>query len=174
MAKARLSEQVPKALGVRFAAISELTDAFAQRYLDEGYEQWIRYVTAALCRKRPSPLERGQIKTWACGITHALGMVNFLFDSSQTLHIRAADLYAHFGVSQSTGQAKSKQVRDLLKMWPMDPNWTLPSHLEKNPMVWMISVDGLIVDVRSMPRDIQLVAYQKGLIPYLPEESQEE
>ncbi len=170
MAKLKPSEQVPKALQKRFTAISELTDAFAQRCLNEEYAQWIRYATAALCRKRPSPLATGQVKTWACGLTHALGMVNFLFDSSQTPHISATALYAQFGVSQSAGQAKSKQVRDTLKMSPIDPNWTLPSRLHSNPMAWMISLDGLIVDVRSMPREIQQVAYEKGLIPYLPDE----
>jgi hypothetical protein len=29
-------------------------------------------------------------------------------------------------------------------------------------------VNGFVVDVRHMPRDIQEVAYEKGLIPYLP------
>ena len=29
---------------------------------------------------------------------------------------------------------------------------------------------GFAVDVRQMPRDIQEVAYEKGLIPYLPGE----
>jgi hypothetical protein len=30
-------------------------------------------------------------------------------------------------------------------------------------------VDGLIVDARSMPLEIQIVAYEKGLIPYIPD-----
>lgn len=170
MAKVKRSEQVPKALQARYAAITELTDAFSQQYLNDEYAQWIRYATAALCRKRPSPLERGQAKSWACGLTHALGMVNFLFDSSQTPHISATALYAHFGMSQSGGQAKSKQVRDALKMWPMDPKWTLPSRLENNPMAWMISFDGLMVDARRMPPEVQQIAYEKGLIPYLPDD----
>lgn len=170
MAKRKHSERVPHGLQERFAGIRELTDAFAERHLNEEYAQWIRYVTAALCRKRPSPLATGHVKTWACGITHALGMVNFLFDSSQTPHISAAALYAQFGVSQSAGQARSKQVRDTLNMSLMDPNWTLPSRLQSNPMAWMISLDGLIVDVRYMPREIQQVAYEKGLIPSMPEE----
>ena len=170
MAKVKHSEQVPKPLQERFAAICELTDAFSERYLTEEYAQWIHYATAALCRKRPSPLERGQIKTWACGITHALGMVNFLFDSSQTAYISATELYAYFGVSQSSGQAKSKKVRDTLHMGPMEPNWTLPSRLKDNPMAWLISFDGLIVDVRSLPPEVQQMVYEKGLIPYLPDE----
>jgi hypothetical protein len=35
-------------------------------------------------------------------------------------------------------------------------------------MAWMIMVNGFVVDVRQMPRDVQEVAYAKGLIPYLP------
>jgi hypothetical protein len=35
-------------------------------------------------------------------------------------------------------------------------------------MVWMAEVNGLLVDVRNMPRDVQEIAYEKGLIPYIP------
>lgn len=73
------------------------------------------------------------------------------------------------GVSQSTASAKAKQIRDMLNIGLMDPNWTRPSQMDGNPMAWMIMVNGLIVDVRSMPREIQEEAYRKGLIPYLPE-----
>jgi len=69
-----------------------------------------------------------------------------------------------------TGQGKSKIVRDLLKMSQLDPTWTLPSRLSENPMAWMITVNGLIVDARYMPREIQEVAFQKGYIPYLPDD----
>jgi hypothetical protein len=31
----------------------------------------------------------------------------------------------------------------------------------------MISLNDFIVDARSLPREIQEVAYQKGLIPYI-------
>ncbi|MEB3357810.1 MAG: plasmid pRiA4b ORF-3 family protein [Synechococcales bacterium] len=170
MARTQKSENVPKGMQDKFDQITALTDKFAAQHLNGEYAQLIRYVTAALCRKRPSPLEKGQAKTWACGITHAVGMVNFLFDSSQKPHISASDLYQEFGVSGSTGQSKSKQVRDVLKMGQFDPNWCLPSKLEDNPLVWMISFNGMIIDVRSAPRPIQEVALAKGLIPYIPGE----
>ncbi len=35
-------------------------------------------------------------------------------------------------------------------------------------MVWMLSVNGLIVDIRDMLREVQVQAYQQGLIPYIP------
>jgi len=53
-------------------------------------------------------------------------------------------------------------------MRQMDPRWYRPSKMEANSLAWMIMVNGFIVDVRSMPRDIQEAAYAKGLIPYLP------
>lgn len=168
MAKVKKSENVPKAMQVKFDSIVAITDEFANQHLNDEYAQFIRYAVAALCRKRPSPLAKGRDKTWACGITHAIGMVNFLFDSSQDPHISAKELYKAFGVSSSTGQAKSKLVRDILNTHQMDPDWCLSSKLDDNLMAWMISVNGFMVDARSMPRYIQEEAFAKGLIPYLP------
>lgn len=168
MAITKKSEDVPKAMQEKFARIVALTDSFAQQHLNDEYAEFIRFATAALCRKRPSPLASGTDKTWACGITHAIGMVNFLFDSSQDPYISATDLYKGFGVSASTGQGKSKLVRDTLNMHQMDPDWCLPSKLDNNPMAWMISVNGFIMDARTAPREFQEMALAKGLIPYIP------
>jgi hypothetical protein len=166
------SEKVPKALQARFEEIGTITDAFCAEHLDEEYRQLIRYAVAALCRKRPSPVATGNANTWACGVTHAIGSINFLFDPSQTPHTKAGDLYRAFGVSQGTGQGKSKLVRDGLNMRQMDPRWTLPSRLADNPMVWMLMVDGMVVDIRRMPRALQEAAFAKGLIPYIPADGQ--
>ena len=141
--------------------------------MNEEYAQLTREATAALCRKRPSPLARGQIEIWACGIIYALGTVNFLFDKSQEPYLSAADLCEGFGVSKSSASAKAKAVRDTLKMRQLDPNWCLPSKLEDNPLAWMIMVNGYIVDVRHLPIELQEAAYKKGLIPYIPKSKQE-
>jgi hypothetical protein len=170
MAKAKKSENVPQAMQEKFDRITALTDAFSQQHLNDEYGQLIRLATAALGRKKPSPLASGTDKTWACGITHALGMVNFVFDSSQKPHVSAKQMYDWFGVAASTGQAKSKLVRDILKMRQMDVEWCLPSRIDQNPMAWMVSVNGYILDARSLPRVIQEEALAKGLIPYLPGE----
>ena len=170
MARMSTSERVPKPMQATFDAIVALTDAFCHAHLDEEYTQLTRQATAALCRKRPSPLATGPLKTWACGIVYALGSVNFLFDKSQTPTMRAVDLCAGFGVSQSTGSAKAKVVRDALGMGQMDPQWYRPSKMEDNPLAWMIMVDGFVVDVRHMSRAVQEMAYEKGLIPSIPGE----
>ncbi len=170
MGQPKKSENVPKGMSEKYKKIVGLTNNFCEQNLNQEYAQLIRFATAALCRKRPSPLLKGNEKSWACGITHAMGMTNFLFDKTQTPYISATNLYKKFGVGQSTGQGKSKAVRDALKINPFDPNWTLPSKLDDNPLVWMLSVNGLLTDVRHMPREVQEIAFEKGLIPYIPDD----
>jgi hypothetical protein len=115
MATIRKSERVPKPMQATFDAIVALTDTFCRAHLDEEYAQLARQATAALCRKRPSPLSTGNVKSWACGIVYALGAVNFLFDTSQQPTMKAAEVCAGFGVSAGTGSAKAKVVRDALE-----------------------------------------------------------
>ena len=168
MSKRSTSQQVPNDMQVRFDDITRLTDDFSQAYLTDEYASLCRELTATLCRKRPAPLSQGKVATWACGIIHALGTVNFLFDASQTPHVPTNQIASYFGLSSSTMQAKSKQIRDLLDMYQMDPEWTLPSMIDQNPLIWMLEVNGLIIDVRYASRGIQEEAFRKGLIPYIP------
>jgi hypothetical protein len=44
----------------------------------------------------------------------------------------------------------------------------LPSLVDQNPLVWMAEVNGVLVDLRDMPRELQVIAYEKGMIPYVP------
>jgi len=168
MSKVSKSENVPKSMQSTFDSIIELTDSFSKKHLNEEYAQLIRYAIAAMCRKRPSPLLKGKINTWACGITYAIGFVNFLFDKSQEPYISAGEMCEAFGISKSTGGSKSKIVKDALNMMQLDPNWCLPSKLDDNPMAWIIQYNGFMVDARSLPRNVQVVAYEKGIIPYIP------
>jgi len=155
-----------------YAGVIKLTDSFCQEYLNDEYATLCRSLAAALARKRPSPLLRGQLEIWACAIVYALGTVNFLFDPAQTPHISAMEICGLFGISKSSGANKAKQIRDMLRMSQFDATWLLPSQLEKSPIAWLIEVDGLIVDARSLPREIQELAYQKKLIPYIPADRQ--
>lgn len=163
-------ESVPKAMQECYDEIVVLTDAFCTEHLNEEYATMCRQMAAKLARKRPSPLTRGWARSWAAAIAHAVGRVNFLFDKSFEPYIAAGDLADWFGVAQSTAGNKAGQIMDMLHIGLMDPKWTLPGLLDDNPMAWFISVDGFIVDARYVPREIQEIAYQKGLIPYIPGE----
>ena len=40
--------------------------------------------------------------------------------------------------------------------------------IEASPMIWLIHVDGLIVDARGLPLPVQAQAFELGVIPYIP------
>lgn len=161
-------ESIPRAMRPAFEAIVAITDAVCRQHLDEEYAQLSRRLAAALARKRPSPLAQGRPQVWACGIVYALGSVNFLWDKTQTPHMSAGELCELFGVGKSGCSARARSIMDTLRMGPADPRWYRPSKIGENPLAWLISVDGLIVDARNAPREIQEEALRKGLIPYLP------
>jgi len=153
--------------------LTEMTDAFCRDFLNEEYADLCRKLAAALARKRPSPLLRGRLETWACGIVRTIGWVNYLDDPSQKPHLRLPFIDQAFGVAESTGQGKSKAIRTMFKIQNFDPRWTLPSKMDDNPRVWMLEVNGFIMDVRRAPREVQELAFEKGLIPYIPADRSE-
>lgn len=162
------STRVPAAMQDKFNAIAQAADAFCDQRLNGEYKHLVHLALAALSRKRPSPLLKGKDNAWAAGAVHALGMVNFLFDPSQTPHCKASDIQAHFGVGASLCSSRSKEMRDALGMGQMSPEWMLPSRLDANPLVWMLQVNGLIVDIRRAPLEMQEMAFAGGFIPYVP------
>jgi hypothetical protein len=154
------------------AVIVGLTDQFCRDHLNEEYAVLCRMLAEKLARKRPSPLVGGKPQTWACGIVRTIGWVNYLDDRSQTPHMKLTAIDKAFGVGESTGQGKSMLIRKMFKIRPMDPAWTLRSRMDRNPMAWMIQVNGFLVDARFLKREIQEEALRKGLIPYIPERPQ--
>lgn len=159
---------VPQKMLSVYESVTEGTDSFCLANLSDEYAAAAYEMTAALARKRPSPLLQGQPKSWACGIVLAVGRVNFLFDPSREPHLTVAEFCKLFGVSQSTAFAKAAQVEKALKISPMDTRWTLPSKLDDNPLAWLIEVNGIVVDVRMLPRETQEKVFRAGLKPRLP------
>ena len=173
MPKTTGSTSVPKSMQATYTAITILTDAFCREHLDDDYRALAQRMTAALCRKRPSPLASGQPRTWACGIVYVLGQINFLTDPSTQPFMTTADLCARFGVGQSTASSKARVIAQALDTSRLNPEWSLPSLLDQNPLVWMAEVNGFVVNLRDMPREVQQIAFQKGLIPYIPADQEQ-
>jgi hypothetical protein len=68
-----------------------------------------------------------------------------------------ADVCAAFSIGQSTASAKARVISDALHAHRMDPAWILPSLVDQNPLVWMPKVNGVLVDLRDMPRELQVI-----------------
>jgi hypothetical protein len=73
-----------------------------------------------------------------------------------------------FGIGKSTATTKARSIEQLMGISYLDPRWTLPSKQENNPLIWMLTVNGFAVDIRTAPVELQEEAFRRGLIPYIP------
>ncbi|MBN2645937.1 MAG: hypothetical protein JXR59_10765 [Desulfuromonadaceae bacterium] len=161
--------KVPKALQPIFTEVSQHIEEFCRKNLNDEYCQMARELAAKLCRKRPSPLLKGKPEQWACACVYVIGSINFLHDKTQTPHLPLKQVCELFGIGKSTATAKARIIEDSLNISQLDPRWTLPSKLLDNPLVWILQVDGFMVDIRNAPAELQEEAFRLGLIPFVPE-----
>ena len=158
---------VPKAMSARYMEVAGIIEGFCEEKLNDEYKEICLRALAKLCRKRPSPLLTGKANTWACGIVYAIGSANFIFDKSQPMSMTAAELAEWFGLSKSTAGGKASEINKLLDLSYFNMEFLLQEHIDTNPAIWYLSVDGIIVDARQMPREFQEEAFAMGLIPYI-------
>ena len=166
------TQRVPAAALPAAADIVEITDAFCAEHLDPEYAELCRTLAVRLGRKRPSPLLRGDRRIWAAGIVHTIGWVNFLADPAQRPHLRTEQLAELLAVKQTTMGNKGALIRDLFGIGRFHPEFVRRDMMEKNLMAWLVEVDGLIMDARSLPVPVQHELARVGIIPYVPEQEQ--
>jgi Domain of unknown function (DUF6398) len=159
--------QVPSMTRAEAEEIFAITDAFCEAHLDHEYAALCRRLVAKLARKRPSPLEHGDPRIWAAGALYAVGANNFLFDPTQTPHLSGERLSELIGVPRSTVAAKAKRIRDVLGIKPMDIEFCRRELLQAHPVAWLVEVEGIVIDARRLPAEMQAEARKRGLIPDL-------
>lgn len=121
--------KVPEVAAKPFQDICRILSDICTEKLNDEYLTLGIELAAKLARKRPTPLLSGKASTWAAGIIHALGTVNFLFDKSQSPHITSKELCEWFSFGQSTISGKSKTIRDLFDMGHFDPKEVCKNNL---------------------------------------------
>ena len=144
---------IPAQMQPVYEEIAGMIDEYCEKYLNEEYRALCLRLLEKLCRKRPSPLLKGRRNTWAAGMP---------------IHLTADELSRPFGIAPSTAGNKAAEIRKLIRMSPWDTEWLLQELIEDNPAIWMLSVDGFIVDARDLPLEFQQEAARRGLIPYVP------
>ncbi|MDY7110444.1 MAG: DUF6398 domain-containing protein, partial [Planctomycetota bacterium] len=135
-----LIERIEPPYRDRFREITELTDAFCRRHMTPLEAEFIvgcRMLAAACCQKGTPIVEgRAKAKTWAAAIAYTVGWVNFLSDPSFEPTMTGEEIADAFGLSVSTMQRRSVEIREGLEIMRLDPNWTLPSRMSENPLIW--------------------------------------
>ena len=142
------------------------SDDLCRAHLNEEYAELARILLLKLARKRPSPLLKGKPAIWVGAVIYAIGQNNFLFDKAQTPYMRGEDIAALVGAATSTLAAKAKELRNLVRMRQgYDQDYICPSRLADAPGVWLISMDGFIIDARQLAPEVQDELHRRKLIP---------
>ena len=102
--------KVPKSMQPVFDMVADIIDRFCLQHLNGEYSLVSRELAAALCRKRPSPLEKGKPEPWACACVYVVGSANFLHDKTQTPHLQLGRLCELFGIGKSTATTKARSI----------------------------------------------------------------
>jgi len=159
---------VPHAVRPYADQVVAVTDAVCLEHLDIEYADLCRRVVGKLGRKRPSPLLRGDLRIWASGVVYAVGQLNFVFDPAQTPHATADQLSGWLGVKKTTMANKARSIRSTLKLSHADSEFMRRDLVDASPLTWLLEVNGMLVDIRHAPARLQVMAFELGLIPYLP------
>lgn len=141
----------------------EITAGFCDAYLDEDYKQLCEKLIRKMSRKHNVPFLSGRMEIWAASIIYALGQINFLFDKSFKPYVSSNDISNYFGTSKSTVSQKAKVIRDMFNMRYWDEEFSTTYIKEQNPFSNLVMINGIIVDIHTLPPEIQRIMRQKEI-----------
>lgn len=121
---------IPKNMNEKVEPIIKEIELFCEENLNEKFKDKAIELTCKLARKRPSPIKLGKSKTWASGILDTIMKVNFIYDSSNPLHMMKRDFVKKIGVSQNTINKKSNEIMDLLNISILSSEWMVEGNEE--------------------------------------------
>ena len=107
----------------------------------------------------------GRPGVWAAAVIYTVGANNFLFDRNSEPYLSAVDLARLTGMAKSTMANKAGAIRRCLGLHPLEPGLCRRELLEDHPYAWYVEVNGILVDVRSLPATVQDEARHRGWVP---------
>ena len=138
----------------QIASIAEeligLTGKFCDSVLNAECAELAEKLILKMKRKRDVPFLHGRPDVWAGAIIYALCQINFLFDPKAEAHTTPDQIAGHFGVGRNYVSQKAKQVRDMFRLRPWDPDFSTREMLESDPALRMVECDGAMVPMGAV------------------------
>ena len=96
--------------------LMELTSGFCEKYLNEEHKELTGRIIHRLVENKFLLFHKNNLKGWAAAVIHAIGSLNYLFDSSFKPYITEDILNTYFGTAQYRTLEKSREIKNLLKL----------------------------------------------------------
>ena len=71
-------------------------------------------------------------------------------------------------MKKTTMANKARLIRDTLQLRDFDSEFMRRDLLEASPLAWLLELDGLVIDIRHAPAQLQVRAFELRLIPFVP------
>lgn len=124
-----MQQTIELASNERYLEIVKIIKEVCEDNFNKDYLFLAENLCKELFKAQIDALNKGKANSWACGIVHAVGLQNNLFNNKSNIRIKAQDFYKLFNVSSSTGLSKSKEVRSHIDM--EEDKWLI-SNINKN------------------------------------------
>lgn len=148
-------------IGEKTQKLIKMTSDYCNKYLDDDCKHLCEKLIRKMSRKRSVPFIYGRLEIWASAVVYSLCTINFLFDKSSKPHTNTTDVFTYFNTSRSTTSQKAKVIRDILKIRHWDDEFSTAFMKENNPFSNLVMINGMIVDIESLPLHIQKLYMKK-------------
>ena len=133
----------------------ELAGDFCSQHLDADYFHLCEKLIKKMGRKRDIPFKRGKLEIWAAATVHAIGSINFLFDRSFEPCVSALQICDYFATKKTTVSNKAREIKEMFDLMMFDKEFATQRMTETDPFKKLVMVDGFIVPISSIPKDLQ-------------------
>jgi len=132
-----------------------LTSDFCEQYLDEDHKELTRKLVINLGKKRDVQFLDKDIQNWAGAIIHALGSINYLFDSSFEPYVSEEELSDYFTTPRLQIHKKSMEIKKLLKLDLFDNIADTLRNYREDPLHRLLLIDGFFINLEAYPPELR-------------------
>ena len=161
--------EIPAQIKNNFLNVAEMIDLFYNKNLNDEYYNLALKLTTKLAKENPSDLIDCDIKTLAAAIINTIAKTH----ESEMLQVSSKNLASWFQTTQTDIDKKTNSICKILNLQFIDQDQSTKSKVSNDydiddRMMWSIAINGFTIDIRNAPLDLQVDAYEHGLIPYIP------
>jgi hypothetical protein len=166
-----IMSEIPAQIKNNFLNVAEMINLFCNKNLNDEYYNLAIKLTTKLAKENPSNLIDCDIKTLAAAIINTITKTH----ESEMLQVSSKNLASWFQTTQTDIDKKTNSICKILNLQFIDQDQDQNTKSKvgdgydiDDRMMWLITINGFTIDIRNAAHDLQVDAYEHGLIPYIP------
>ena len=157
--------EIPAQIKNNFLNVAEMIYLFYNKNLNDEYYNLALKLTTKLAKENTSDLIDCDIKTLAAAIINTITKTH----ESEMLQVSSKNLASWFQTTQTDIDKKTNSICKILNLQFIDQDQNTKSKVGdgydiNDRMMWLITINGFTIDIKNAAHDLQVDAYEHGLI----------